>query len=334
MNTFGRLFRVSIFGESHGHSTGVVLDGVPAGISLDAADFEKDLERRRSGTKGTTPRKEPDSPVLASGVLNGLTTGSPLTVIFENRDVRSAGYEKFRDVPRPGHADFTATKKWSGYNDIRGAGHLSGRLTNGLVAAGVLAKKIIAPVNVTSSLVEAGGENDISKAVDKASDLNDSIGGVVECRARNLPVGLGEPFFDSVESVISHIIFSIPAIRGIEFGAGFASARMKGSEHNDRIISDEGKTETNNAGGVNGGITNGNELFFRVAAKPTSSIALTQRTIDLKKGREVELKSEGRHDLCIALRIPVITEAAAAIALADLFLIHRGIQGNILSAKD
>jgi chorismate synthase len=318
MNSFGRLFRVSIFGESHGTGVGITIDGVPAGISLKFADFKEDLSRRRSGAKGTTPRKEADLPKIMSGVFNDHTTGAPLTIMFENTNTRSKDYTKLRETPRPGHADFVASKKFGGFEDYRGGGHFSGRLTAGLVAAGVLAKKIINPVKVHARLIEAGGLTDIDKAIDLAVDSDDSIGGIVECTATNMPVGLGEPFFDSVESVLSHMVFSIPAMKGIEFGSGFGAAKMKGSEHNDNIISGDGKTETNHAAGINGGISNGNDLIFRVAVKPTSSISKKQHTLNIKSGKTEDVEIQGRHDTCIALRVPVVLEAACAIVLADL----------------
>jgi chorismate synthase len=228
-------------------------------------------------------------------------------------------------VPRPGHADFVAGKKFSGYSDIRGGGHFSGRITWGMVAAGVIAKKIVHPAEVKAVLTEAGGLTDIEMAVNDAVIKGDSIGGIIECRVNKIVLGLGEPFFYSVESAISHLIFSIPAIKGIEFGAGFSAARMKGSEHNDPIINAEGVTSSNNAGGINGGITNGNEIVFRVVVKPTSSIGIEQNTFDFEKGKITRLKVTGRHDVCIALRVPVIVEAATAIALTDMLLIDRGI---------
>lgn len=322
MNSFGRIFRINIFGESHGPEVGVTIDGCPPGIPLSEKDFKTDLARRKSGAKGTTQRKEPDIPRLISGVYKGHTTGAPLTILFENADTRPEDYAGFTDVPRPGHADFTATKKYSGYNDQRGGGHFSGRITISLVAAGVIARKIIAPVEINASLKEAGGEREIEHAVKNAIDAKDSIGGIIECKVEQMPVGLGEPFFDSLESLISHMIFSIPAIRGIEFGAGFSVAGMRGSEHNDCFISADGKTKTNNAGGINGGISNGNPLLFRIAVKPASSIAVKQRTMNMATGKMVDLEIEGRHDACIALRVPVIVEAATAIVLADLFFLN------------
>lgn len=320
MNTFGTLFKVSMLGESHGECVGVLIDGCPAGFSVSEGEFLPDLERRRGGRKGTTSRKETDYPLIKSGIFNGKTTGMPVLILFENRDVDSGAYEGIRYTPRPGQADFVAYRKYGGCNDYRGGGAFSGRLTAGLVAAGVVAKKLIAPVLVTAVLAEAGGSKDIQNAVSDAMEKRDSIGGAVECIVTGLPIGLGEPFFDSVESLISHIVFAIPAIRGIEFGAGFACGKMSGSEHNDEILSLDGQTKTNNAGGINGGITNGNDVVFKVAVKPTSSISKVQHTIDMRTGEPVELSVEGRHDVCIALRIPVIVEAAAAIVFADLML--------------
>ena len=320
MNSFGRFFRVSLFGESHGKCVGVTVDGCPAGVPICEDDFDNDLKRRKSEIKGTTPRKESDKPKIISGIFNGKTTGAPIAIIFENKNVNSQDYDIFKDIPRPGHADFAAMKKYGGFNDYRGGGHFSGRLTLGLVAAGVLSKKIISPIKISSTLIEAGGTKNIEKAVEAAIESGDSIGGIIECNIKNVPVGLGEPFFDSVESLISHIIFSIPGIKGIEFGSGFNSVKMNGSEHNDPIINIDGKTSTNNAGGINGGITNGNDIIFRVAVKPTSSISITQHTINIKTKEMSDLTIEGRHDTCIALRIPVIVEAAAAIIIADLLI--------------
>ncbi|MFA8436164.1 MAG: chorismate synthase [Marinifilaceae bacterium] len=320
MNNFGRIFRLSIFGESHGKGVGITIDGCPAGIDLTEEDLYPDLERRKAGARGTTPRKEKDLPTIVSGTFQGKTTGAPITILFHNKNTQSKDYSNLLDTPRPGHADFVAQKKFGKHNDYTGGGHFSGRITLGIVAAGAIAKKIINPVNIKAELTEIGGRKDFGAAIEEALAEHDSIGGIVECKANNLPVGWGEPFFDSAESIISHLIFSIPATKGVEFGSGFAAAQMKGSEHNDNIISTTGKTETNHAGGINGGITNGNELFFRVAIKPTSSIGKVQRTMNVSENRMENLKIEGRHDACIALRVPVIIEAATAIALADLKL--------------
>jgi len=320
MNSFGRLFRINIFGESHGESVGIVVDGVPAGIPLNLADFQEDFSRRKSGAKGTTPRKEPDIPRIMSGVFNDRTTGAPIMILFENTNIRSRDYSRLINVPRPGHADFTAREKFGGFQDYRGGGHFSGRLTLGLVGAGVIAKKIIEPVAVRARLTEAGGNENVEEAIDRAIEQKDSIGGIVECRIDQVPVGLGEPFFDSVEAAVSHLVFSIPAIKAIEFGSGFRAAGMTGSEHNDNIIAADGTTETNHAGGINGGISNGNQILFRVAVKPTSSTHQSQHTLNLETGNREDLQIEGRHDVCIALRVPVVLEAAAAIVMADLML--------------
>jgi len=323
MNTFGRIFRISIFGESHGTSVGVVIDGCPPGIPLTVEDFDADLARRKSGAKGTTPRQEADLPKIMSGVFNNLSTGAPITIMFENTNTKSGDYAQFRDIPRPGHADFVANKKYKGYEDYRGGGHFSARLTLGLVAAGVVAKKIIYPITVQATLIEAGGMKDIEKAIEKAIEEKDTIGGIIECIATDLPVGLGEPYFDSAEALLSHMIFSIPATKGIEFGSGFGAARMKGSEHNDSFIDQTGKTDTNYAAGINGGITNGNDIVFRVAIKPTSSTPKTQQTLNFKTGQITDFVVQGRHDTCVALRAPIVVEAATAIVLADLKLTYR-----------
>ena len=331
MNSFGRIFRLSMFGESHGESVGMNLDGCPAGLPLVLEDFLPDLERRKGGIqKGTTPRKEDDLPIFKSGLFNDRTTGAPLTILFENNNTRSGDYEKQRAVPRPGHADFVANKKFGGFEDYRGGGHFSARLTVALVAAGVIAKKLLATVGngieVHASILEIGGEQDIEAGLQKAIDAKDTIGGIVECRVAGLPVGLGEPFFDSVESLLAHAVFAIPAIRGVEFGTGFAAARMFGSQHNDAIENLQGRTRTNHAGGVVGGITNGNELVLRVAVKPTSSTPKEQQTLNWVTGEVEPFSVKGRHDLCIALRVPVVLEAVTAIVLADLLLLEQHIK--------
>ncbi|MGD9994331.1 MAG: chorismate synthase [Salinivirgaceae bacterium] len=325
MNTFGRIFKIQLFGESHGMGAGVIIDGCPAGVSLSESDFETDIARRRPGAAGTTPRKEADLPELMSGVFNGKTTGAPLSIFFRNMNTRSGDYENLVASPRPGHADFTGKVKFGGFNDYRGGGHFSARLTVGIVAAGVLAKKLLTAQTIRATLVEAGGSKNIDEAVNKALANQDSIGGIVECRVKGLPAGLGEPFWDSVESLISHAVFAIPATKGIEFGSGFQAAQMPGSEHNDAIIDANGKTKSNHAGGINGGITNGNELVFRVAIKPTSSIGKSQQTMNFETNRVEELKIQGRHDACVALRVPPILEAMTAIVLADLMLLEQKV---------
>jgi chorismate synthase len=327
LNSFGRIFRIHILGESHGECAGITIDGCPAGLSITAEDFVADIERRKGGTqKGTTPRQEEDLPIFKSGIFNNTTTGAPITILFENKNVRSADYEKQRDYPRPGHADFVAHQKFGGFEDYRGSGHFSGRLTVGLVAAGVIAKKLLNNIQVKANIIEIGGEADIEKGLQKAIDAKDSIGGIIECSVAGLPTGLGEPFFDSVESLLAHIVFAIPAVRGIEFGTGFNAAKMFGSEHNDVLINVKGSTRTNHAGGVVGGITNGNELVFRIAIKPTSSTPKPQESLNWNTGEVESFSIKGRHDLCIALRVPVILEAVTAIVLTDLMLLEQRIK--------
>lgn len=348
MNTFGRKFRVSIFGESHGEAIGVVLDGVPAGLELSEEDFVKDIDRRRSGAKGTTPRKESDKPQIVSGVFEGHTTGAPLTILFRNENTKSQDYSLFAAMPRPGHADLTAALKWDDCQDPRGGGHFSGRLTLPVVAAGVVAKKIIAdatilddtPCNeISARIVELGGIpaetsaqegdpclSDIQKtwqdAIDVAIKEGDSLGAVIECTVPDIDPGYGEPFWDSVESVLAHGVFSIPGVRGVEFGDGFKAAAMKGSQHNDPIGAD-GRPVRNGAGGINGGITNGAPIVFRASFKPTSSIRKAQETFNFATGKMDSLEVPGRHDVCFALRAPVVVEAVTAITIADLILISR-----------
>ena len=326
MNRFGRLFSVEIFGESHGPAVGAVIDGCPAGIPLAGDDFTEAMARRRSGAAGTTPRREADIPEIVSGLFEGHTTGTPLTILIRNTNVRSRDYDKLKDLPRPGHADFVAREKYRGFSDHRGGGHFSGRLTAPLVAAGVVAAKVLEGMTIRATLLEVGGSKEIEKTVQQAMEEHDSVGGLVECRVQGVPVGLGEPFFDGVEAVLGHALFSIPAVKGVEFGAGFAAARMRGSEHNDLLTDVKGTTVTNHAGGIVGGITNGNELLFRIAVKPTSSIGKAQQTINMKTGESDELVVEGRHDACIALRVPPVVEAVTAITLADLWLIRKAYE--------
>jgi chorismate synthase len=327
MNSFGRIFRVTIFGESHGPMVGITIDGCPAGLQLNEDHFTPDLERRKGGMqKGTTPRKEDDKPIFITGYFNGKTTGAPLTIVFENKNTRSGDYDKIKSIPRPGHADFVAHKKFGEHEDYRGGGHFSGRLTVCLVAAGVIAKKLLHSLSIESTITEIGGEKDVETGLQKAINAKDSVGGIIECIVKGLPVGLGEPFFDSVESAISHAVFSIPAIKGIEFGAGFSATKMFGSDHNDAIIDASGKTSTNHAGGVVGGITNGNDLVFRVVVKPTSSTPKEQESWNWETEQVEKFSVKGRHDLCIALRVPPVLEAVTAIVLADFMLLEQKIK--------
>lgn len=323
MNRFGEDFRITLWGESHGPQIGLVIDGVPAGIALSADDFEADLARRRSGAAGTTPRREADQPQFVAGLYRGFTTGAPLAIAFANADTRSQDYgavEAGHD--RPSHADRTGWIKYGGFNDPRGGGHFSGRLTLALTAAGVVAKKVLPPqLAFTTRLVELGGCSDPAQfdaLLREAAAAHDSVGGVAECRVAGIPAGWGAPFFDAAESVIAHLLFAIPGVKGVEFGSGFDAARRRGSENNDPILDAEGHTAANHAGGIDGGITNGNELIVRAAFKPTASIARPQETFNRATGRIETLRLGGRHDVCIALRGAVVVEAAVAIALADL----------------
>jgi chorismate synthase len=306
---------------------GISIDGCPSGLSLTEDDFTNDLERRKGGQqKGTTPRKEDDRPIFITGYFNGKTTGAPLTILFENKNTRSGDYDKIKSIPRPGHADFVAHKKFGGNEDYRGGGHFSGRLTVCLVAGGVIAKKLLPSIRVKAIITEIGGETDPDIGLQKAIDAKDSVGGIVECTVKGLPIGLGEPFFDSLESVISHAVFSIPAVKGIEFGAGFSAAKMFGSDHNDVIVDQSGETKTNHAGGVVGGISNGNDLVFRVVVKPTSSTPKEQESWNWETEQIESFSVKGRHDLCIALRVPPVLEAVTAIVLADLMLLEQKIK--------
>lgn len=324
MNSWGNRFRVTLWGESHGAQVGVTIDGVPAGIALAESDFEADLARRRAGAAGTTPRKESDAPHIVSGLYRGFTTGAPLTVEFLNENTRSGDYASLASHPRPSHADWIAMKKFHGYNDPRGGGHFSGRITLALVTAGVVAKKILGSgVTFHTDIIEIGGSADkerFADIIESARLDRDSVGGVVECRAEGVAAGLGEPFFDSAESLMAHLLFSVPAVKGVEFGSGFAAARMRGSEHNDPIIDAEGHTSTNHAGGIVGGITNGNAIVVRAAVKPTASISREQLSFNCASGQVDSLVIKGRHDVCITLRAAVVVESAVAIALADLTL--------------
>jgi len=327
LNSFGRIFRISIFGESHGECVGIAIDGCPAGLSLIPEDLLPDLERRKGGKqKGTTPRQEEDCPIFKSGIFNGKTTGFPITILFENKNTRSEDYNKQRSIPRPGHADWVAHQKFGGNEDYRGGGHFSARLTTGIVAAGAIAKKLMNEISIHAEVTEIAGEKDLEKGLQKAIDAKDSVGGIIECRVTGLPVGLGEPYFDSIESGLSHILFAIPAVKGVEFGAGFAAAKMFGSQHNDAIESMEGKTRTNHAGGIVGGISNGNELVFRLAVKPTSSTPKEQNSLNWDTGKTEDFSIKGRHDLCVALRAPVIVEAVTALVLADFMLLEQKIK--------
>lgn len=330
MNTFGNKFRITLWGESHTPSIGVTIEGVPSGIAISQEDFLKEIDRRRPGAKGTTARKESDIPIIIRGIENGVTTGTSIQISFENKNIRPTDYSQFAEIPRPSHADMVRLIKYPKEEFTSGGGVFSGRMTLPLVAAGVIAKKIIAPIEIETNFTSLGKISipqeystnpwnypPFANYIESIMAEGDSIGGVVKCTCNRVPAGIGEPFFESLESRISQLIFSIPGIRGIEFGDGFAAAAMKGSEHNDPIIDTSGKTSKNSAGGINGGISNGNPIIFSVAIKPTASISRTQRSISLKTGEMTEFSIRGRHDSCFALRVPVVIESMAAIAIAS-----------------
>ncbi|MPM17843.1 Chorismate synthase [bioreactor metagenome] len=353
---FGKILRVSVFGESHGKAIGVTVNGLPAGEAIDMAELDRFLARRRPGRSPlSTARKEDDTPVFLSGVRDGVTCGSPLCAIIENKDVRSPDYAEFADLPRPSHADYTAFVKWNGKADMRGGGHFSGRLTAPLCVAGGIAKQALArrgifvgahlasvyteadvsfPMEPTRALFEeiaaklfpviddARGERMISAIAAAAADA-DSVGGVIECAAVGLPAGLGSPMFDGVENRLASALFGIPAVKGVDFGAGFESARLQGSENNDPFrINETGTVGTtqNNSGGILGGITSGMPLILRAAVKPTASIGKPQTTVSLSRMETAELIIKGRHDPCIAHRAVPVVEAVTAIVLLDLLL--------------
>jgi chorismate synthase len=354
-NSFGNHFVVTILGESHGRLVGVVLDGVPAGYPIDIEQVNQEMSRRKPGqSKVTTSRAEEDRVECLSGLFDGKTTGAPLLLVTWNKDADSAAYEKFKDILRPGHADFTALLRYGGFNDYRGSGRFSGRLTAGLVMAGAVASQIykkVMPITIGTHAREIAGivydgkvdaklvrervesnpvrcydpavAKKMAAAIEPAGKDKDSVGGIVECIVDGLPGGLGDPFFSSVESQLSAIMFSVGAVKGIEFGAGFSAARMKGSEDNDPYDVDAAKAihpVTNNAGGILGGITTGAQVVFRVVVKPTASIAKKQKTVDVSTRNPVDLEYEGRHDPCIVPRAVPVIEHAAAIVVLDMLL--------------
>lgn len=352
---FGHLLKISVFGQSHGKAIGVVMDGLPAGEAVDLTELQTFLDRRKPGKSPlSTARKEADMPTFLSGLENGKTCGSPLCAVIENGDQHSSDYAGLTDTPRPGHADYTAAVKWSGQADMRGGGHFSGRLTAPLCIAGGIAKQILARrgIHVGAHLAEAAGIGDepfplyptaalfreiaakpfpvlsddagerMQSAILEAREALDSVGGIVECAAIGLPAGLGNPMFDGVENRLAAALFGIPAVKGVEFGAGFAAARSRGSENNDPFSVRDGAvvTDTNHAGGILGGITNGMPITLRAALKPTPSIARQQKTVRLSAGEETELEIRGRHDPCIAHRAVPVVEAVTAAVLLDLLL--------------
>ena len=327
-STWGNRIKISLFGESHGPAIGVVLDGLPAGYAIDLSSIQKEMARRAAvGKILTTSRKEPDQVEILSGVYEGKITGTPLMGLIHNTNVRSQDYEKFKNIPRPGHGDLGNYFRYHGFADPRGGGHGSGRLTAPLVLAGAVCKQILTQkypdIIFESDLIQIGNETDpekFSEIIEKVRDDGDSVGGLIRGRILNLPPGLGDPIFENVESLLASLLFAIPGVKGVSFGDGFEMAMAKGSEMNDPIFCDDAgiSTLTNHNGGINGGITNGMPVVFTVAFKPTPSIAKTQQTIDLETKESVELNIIGRHDPCIALRACPIVEACGAIAILEL----------------
>lgn len=322
MNSFGTLFRITLYGESHQKAIGIVIDGMPPGIKVNYQLIEEDLKKRKPQDLGTTKRVEPDVYNITSGVFNDFTTGSPIHVMIENQDVQSKDYENLAFHPRPGHADFVSQYKYKGFQDYRGGGRFSGRLTAPLVIAGSFAKMML-PYTFSHQLIQVGECQDLTKLDDYLKDIierKESVGGIIELQVKNLDPGLGEPFFGKVESLVGQMLFSIPAVKGVEFGLGFKGINLLGSAFNDLIIDQKGTTKTNHSGGINGGITNGNDLVVRVFMKPASSIGVSQETYHLKHQKIEDLKIEGRHDAAIVRRAGIVLENAIAIVMADLYL--------------
>lgn len=353
-STWGNAIKISVFGESHGAGIGVVIDGFPSGVPYDEAFVLREMERRAPGrNKQSTQRKEPDLPVIQSGIYNGKTTGTPICALIQNTNQRSGDYAELAAQPRPGHADYTGMVRYKSCNDPRGGGHFSGRLTAPLVFAGAMCKlwlktqgvlvgshiQSIAQiqdmpfddVDIRPEQLETLRNADypvnnpraldaMLAAIEEAREAQDSVGGVIECAAIGLPAGIGSPMLDTVEGRLASLLFGVPAVKGVEFGAGFAFAALRGSHANDMFYQDGDtvKTETNNNGGVNGGITNGMPLVFRVCIKPTPSISSVQQTLNIRTGKVEPLSIHGRHDPCIVTRAAPVVEAACAIALADL----------------
>ncbi len=349
-NTFGNNISITLFGESHGTAIGAIVDGLPAGINVDEEFISHQLDLRRPVGRISTPRQEADKFSIVSGVFNGKTTGTPICIVIPNENTHSKDYSKAYGKARPGHADYTAFCKYNGCEDYRGGGHFSGRITAGLVAAGAIAIELLSKkgIKIGTHISKCAGVDDASfsdlekdintlsdkmfavlsdekggqmiKEIEKASEEVDSVGGILETAVIGLPVGVGEPWFDSVESLLSHALFSIPAIKGVEFGAGFACADMRGSEMNDNFVLEDGKvtTKTNNNGGINGGITNGMPVVFRCAVKPTPSISKEQETVDFINNENTVLSVKGRHDPCIVHRARVVVDSVTALVLCDL----------------
>ncbi|MBI4303164.1 MAG: chorismate synthase [Chloroflexi bacterium] len=355
-NSFGKLFTITSFGESHGRCVGIVIDGCPAGLPITENDIQIELDKRRPGSGiASTKRAEEDKVEVLSGVFNGHTTGAPICLLVWNRDVDSSAYERMRFLPRPGHADYTAFMKCGGFNDYRGGGRFSGRITATFVMAGAIAKKLLNTIGieVLAHTIEIGGikaqtmeidkirqnaatnplrcadpeaTTKMTKVIEEARKEGNSVGGIIEGMALNVPVGLGEPVFDTLEGELSKALFAIPAVKGVEFGAGFSAAGKRGSENNDPFAIKNRKimTATNNAGGILGGISTGTPVVVRVAVKPTPSISKSQKTIDMQKMQDASLEVKGRHDACIVPRAVPVVEAMMAVTLCD-FAMRAGL---------
>ena len=360
-NSFGEIFRITSFGESHGRCTGVIVDGCPAGLSLTETEIQREVDKRKPVKNSRqTAREEEDKVEILSGVFKGYTTGAPIGLLVWNKDTDSSEYEKIKYLPRPGHADYTAWKKYGGFNDYRGGGRFSGRVTVGLVMAGAIAKKLLElqRIEVLAHTIQIGeiqaqacnpaeirrnvyrnpyrcadeiAARGMSRLIEQAGTEGDSLGGIIEGLALNLPVGLGEPYFDTLEGELAKAIFAIPAVKGVEFGAGFKAAEKRGSENNDAFLLKDNKvvTETNHSGGILGGISNGMALVVRVAVKPVPSISKIQKTVDIKDLGNAELSIKGRHDVCIVPRAVIVVESMIAITLCD-FALREGIIGRII----
>jgi chorismate synthase len=364
-NSIGKEFTVTTFGESHGKVVGVVVDGCPAGLSLSEADFQEELDHRiPAEPKIVSARIEKDTAKILSGVFNGFTTGAPIALMVENRETQSSDYEAIKNLPRPGHSDYPARVKYGGFNDYRGGGRFSGRVTVALIIAGTIAKKLLSRFDVdvlayTLSIGQIRADRKFTpeeirrnryaaatrcpdlacaekmeRAIIEARREGDSIGGIVECLALGMPVGVGEPLFDSLDADLAKALFSVPAVKGVEFGAGFAASQLRGSENNDAFYMQEGKvaTSTDNAGGVLGGLSSGMPIMMRIAIKPTPSISKEQKTVDLSKMQNTTIQVKGRHDPCVVPKAVPAIEAAAAITLAD-HMIRAGFIPKVLKEQ-
>ena len=355
-NTLGEQVSVTIFGESHGMAIGAVIDGLAAGIKVDEDFIRSQLSLRRPMNALSTPRRETDPFVIESGVYKGYTTGTPICILIPNRDTKSSDYDRFTITPRPGHADYTALCRYNGFSDPRGGGHFSGRITAAIVAAAAIVIPALKRKGITITthisriagiadrgfgdinadaevlnrsefaVLDEAAAQEMQNAVLRASSEGDSVGGVLETAVTGFPVGVGEPWFDTIEGLLSKALFSIPAVKGVEFGAGFAVSDMRGSEANDAFCIEDGKVQTvsNNAGGINGGISNGMPIIFRCAVKPTPTIRKEQQTVDLKNNENSTLAATGRHDPCIVHRARVVVDSITALTLCDMLAVKYG----------